>query len=92
MSLAHITMREHGDVLSLGSHQGLGGYPGVKQNWSGLSLLAALWRAGSGSCLGSIVEMAMVVMALTSQPEGMSMWELILSLVCPEVAWGYSGW
>lgn len=44
MFVAHITLKERGDIPGWGSHWGPYGYLGAVQNWSCPSLTLALWK------------------------------------------------
>lgn len=87
MSVAHVITRDHdGDIPGLGSCLGSSGCPGVVQNWSCLSRVTVLWRAGPtsqhsgeqgpGPHWGSTGELALVSGPSVSQPECVSVEEL----------------
>jgi hypothetical protein len=81
--IAHITTKDHVDIPGLGCHGGPCWYPkavtswphpslgcGTLKSWSYLSLTATLGRAYTAPHLGSPVDLALVVGAWRSGPQG----------------------
>jgi hypothetical protein len=68
MSTAHITTKDHADILCLGSHLG----PRAVQSWPYLSPVAAFRRVGQASHLSNTVELAVMANEQVNQRESWS--------------------
>lgn len=73
--LAQLLTGMHAASLPLGS-------------WPHLSPMVPLWRVGPASQTGSTLELSLVAVVWVCQPEGLSVRELALTLVCCEVVAG----